>query len=96
MEPVIKGPEGTAPKITSAVVAVPRSGTRSTYLKTAGQTQAIPVGAFNWTVTILTGTATFDGVAVPAGFSAGDEGALLSALTVVMDTPGTAFMSWMT
>jgi len=96
METVMKGPEGVGAKVTQGVLAIPRSGTRSTYLKTAGQTQAIPVGAFNWTVTILTGTATFDGVAVPAGFSAGNEGALLSALTVVMDTPGTAFMSWMT
>lgn len=60
----------------------------------AGETQVIPVGAKGYSVSILTGTATIEGEAVPAGYSVGEEKKLLATVTVTCDTPGTATVSW--
>jgi len=65
-------------------------------LKTAGQSGTIPSGAKGWTFTVLTGTATFNGAAVPAGFSDSDVNTTAAAINYTMDSPGTAYVRYNT
>lgn len=65
-------------------------------LKTAGQSGTIPAGAKGWTFTVITGTATFGGAAVPAGFSDSDANTLAAAISYSFDTPGTGYVRWNT
>lgn len=65
-------------------------------LLTAGTNQIIPINAKGWSVTILTGTGTIGGLAVPAGFSDSDTNKLAATVTIATDTPGTAYVRWNT
>jgi hypothetical protein len=78
------------------VVSTPCKGVPHFAALAAGETGSIPVGAFNWTVTILTGTATIGGLTVPAGFSDSDAAELETAIEVVTGTPGTAYIRYST
>lgn len=61
----------------------------------ASTTQSIPIGAREWTITILTGTATFNGAAgLPAGFSDSGEAALVAAISITTDATSTAYVRW--
>lgn len=61
----------------------------------ASTTQAIPIGAREWTITILTGTATFNGAAgLPAGFSDSGEAALVAEISITTDATSTAYVRW--
>lgn len=62
----------------------------------ASDSRSIPVGAKGWTATILTGTGTIGGLAVPAGFSDGDPNTLLAAINVTTDGGSSAYVRWNT
>lgn len=62
----------------------------------ASDSRSIPVGAKGWTATILTGTGTIGGLAVPAGFSDGDSNTLLAAINVTTDGGSSAYVRWNT
>lgn len=78
------------------VKSTPCKGTPHFTALSAGGSTTIPAGAFAWTVTFLTGTGTIGGLAVPAGFSDSDAAQLLAAITITTDTPGTAYVRYMT
>ncbi len=48
-----------------------------------GNTAVIPVGAKGWTVSVLAGVATINGIQVPTGFSDSDTGTVATAITVI-------------
>ncbi len=76
------GPAGAT--VTATSVAVPQSTTGT-----------IPAGAKGWTFTILTGTATFNGVAsLPAGFSESDVNTLAASITYVTASASTAYVRY--
>lgn len=77
-------------------VATPCKGTPHFTALAAGSSASIPAGAFAWTVTFLTGTGTIGGLAVPAGFSDSDAAQLAAAIAITTDTPGTAYVRYMT
>ncbi len=84
---------GTPP--TGGIVVTPQSGTLSTFAKTAGQTETIPVGAFQIGVIILTGTGTVGGVDLPVGVPWNCEAKLAATVAVVCGSPGTARVSYL-
>ena len=89
-------PNAGKPNFAGAVIAMDDQVTNNFTLLTAGQSQVIPVGAKGWTATILTGTGTIGAKAVPAGFSDSDDNTLLATVTITTDTPGTAYVRWLT
>lgn len=59
--------------------------------------QVIPIGAKEWTVSVLTGTATVNGAAgCPAGFSDGSDKTLLNTVTITTAASSTAYVRWAT
>lgn len=63
----------------------------------ASTPQVIPIGAKEWTVTVLTGTATVNGAAAcPAGFSDGSTRTLLNTVTILTAAASTAYVRWAT
>lgn len=72
------------------------SGTFHGFAKTAGQTQTIPIGAFDGGVIILTGTGTVGGVDLPVGTPWNFASKLLAAVDVVCANPGTARIFYFT
>lgn len=87
----------TTPASITAVVT-PQSVTQATSVIVAASTsQVIPIGAKEWTVTVLTGTATVNGAAAcPAGFSDGSTKTLLNTVTVTCASASTAYVRWAT
>lgn len=72
------------PTVTSVSVAVPQS--------TSG---SIPAGAKGWTFTVLTGTATFNGVAgLPASFSDSDPNVTGAAISYATAGTSTAYVRY--
>ncbi len=62
-----------------------------------GTSQVIPKGAKEWTVTVLTGTATINGAAgCPVGFSDGSDKTLLNDVTITTASTSTAYVRWAT
>lgn len=77
-------PAGAPITINSA--AVPQSTTGS-----------IPIGAKGWTFTVLTGTATFNGVtSLPAGFSESDVNTLAAVISYTTASASTAYVRYNT
>lgn len=69
--------------------------TQNSFAVAASGTRNIPTGAKGWTVTILTGTATINGVAsLPAGFSDYSEKALVAGFDVVCASSSTAYVRY--
>lgn len=63
----------------------------------ASTSQVIPIGAKEWTVSVLTGTATVNGAAgCPAGFSDGSTQTLLNTVTITTAATSTAYVRWAT
>lgn len=59
--------------------------------------QVIPIGAKEWTVSVLTGTVTVNGAAgCPAGFSDGSDKTLLNTVTITTASSSTAYVRWAT
>lgn len=71
------------------------SGTPSIFSKTAGQTETIPVGAFNIGVMFLTGTGTIGGVSWPLLTPFNIDARIASTLAVVCGSPGTALVNYL-
>lgn len=77
-------PAGAPVTINSAAVAQSTTG-------------SIPIGAKGWTFTVLTGTATFNGVAsLPAGFSESDVNTLAAAISYTTASASTAYVRYNT
>lgn len=74
----------------------PPTGTPVFKAKIAGETEVIPVGAFDIGIIILTGTGTQNGVDLPAGIPQNFANKTATAITVVLGSPGTARISYMT
>jgi hypothetical protein len=70
----------------------PLSVHKNTVLMGASATHTIPSGSKGWFFAILTGTGTFDGVAVPTGFSLSDNNINLDTITVTTDGGSSAFL----
>lgn len=60
----------------------------------ASASYSIPISAKGWTVTFLTGTGTFGGQAVSAGFSDFDLGTLAVAIAVTTDSTSSAYVRY--
>lgn len=58
----------------------------------ASTSGTIPIGARGWTFAVLTGTGTFGGVAVAAGFSDCDTNTLKTAIAYTTDAASTAYV----
>lgn len=92
---IFAGLTDTQLRATPVPVSLP-AGTLSTFAKTAGQTETIPVGAFQIGVVILTGTGTVGGVDLPVGLPWNCEARLAATVAVVCGSPGTARVSYLT
>lgn len=57
-------------------------------------TATIPAGAKGWTITFLTGTGTWGGAAVAAGFSDSDPGTTANALNYATAAASTAVVRY--
>lgn len=88
----VTGPGG------SAIPVTPQSVTQQqSVIVPAGTSQVIPIGAKEWTVSVLTGTATVNGAAgCPAGFSDGSTQTLLNTVTITTAATSTAYVRWAT
>lgn len=86
------GPQAAA----AAVAVVPATITQqASIIVPASTTQSIPIGAREWTVTVLTGTATINGAAgLPAGFSDSGVSALTAPISVTTAATSTAYVRW--
>lgn len=73
----------------------PPSGTFSIFAKTAGQTETIPIGAFNIGIIFLTGTGTVGGVDLPVNVSLNIDAKTAAEIAVVCGSPGTARVSYL-
>ena len=62
----------------------------------AGDGGSIPVGAKGWTFTVLSGTATFGGVSVAAGFSDSDANTLVAAINYSIGASSSAYVRYNT
>lgn len=71
------------------------SGTLAIFAKTAGQTETIPVGAFQIGVIFLTGTGTIGGVDWPVGVPFNIEARTAATIAVVCGSPGTARVQYL-
>lgn len=61
----------------------------------ASASATIPAGARNWSVVVITGTATVGSAsALPAGFALNDAGPLNADLTVTTDAASTAYVQY--
>ncbi|MCK8235431.1 hypothetical protein, partial [Erwinia amylovora] len=60
-----------------------------------GQTETIPVGAFNIGIIFLTGTGTVGGVDLPVGTPMNIDGKIAATVAVVCGTPGTARVAYL-
>lgn len=72
------------------------SGTLTVRAKAAGETENIPVGAFQIGVIFNTGTGTINGVAWPTGLPFNIEARTAAAIAVVCGSPGTASINYLT
>lgn len=79
----------------SGVVIRYPSGTLSVFSKTAGQTETIPVGAFNIGILITSGTAMIGGVSWPVNTPFNLEARTAATITVVCGSPGTAVINYL-
>lgn len=71
--------------------------TQHSAVVSASGSGSIPIGAKNWSFTVLTGTATFNGAAsLPAGFSDSDTGVLAVAIAYSTDAASTAYVRYAT
>ncbi len=86
----------TAAQIAALSSPAEPSGTPSIFAKTAGQTETIPIGAFNIGVIINTGTGTIGGVAWPTGVPFNISAKTAATIAVVCATPGTASINYLT
>lgn len=71
------------------------SGTLSIFAKTAGQTETIPVGAFQIGVIFLTGTGTIGGVDWPVNLPFNLDVRTAAQIAVVCGSPGTARVQYL-
>lgn len=62
----------------------------------ASASGTIPSGAKGWTFTVVSGTATFGGVSVPAGFSDSDTNTLSSAISYSTSSASSAYVRYNT
>lgn len=60
----------------------------------ASQSFDIPAGSKGWSVSILAGTGTVGGAAVPLGFSDGDTNTTAAAITVTTGITSTAYVRY--
>jgi hypothetical protein len=60
----------------------------------ASASGTIPIGAKGWTFTVLSGTATFGGVPVSAGFSDSDPNILLAAISYSTGSASSAYVRY--
>lgn len=88
--PLTLGGDGTI-----SASSTPQSVTPHFVLLSASS-QVIPIDAKGWTVSILTGTGSIGGVAVPAGVSDSDTNTLFATVTIVADAASTAYVRWNT
>lgn len=74
------------------------AATVTPHFKTLGASasQVIPIGAKGYFATILTGTGTIGGEAVPAGVGVGSSNTLAATVTIATDSASSAFVSWET
>lgn len=72
------------------------TGTLTMVAATASSTTNIPIGAFNVGIIILTGTGTVGGVDLPALTPLNINDKLAAAVSVVLGSPGTARISYLT
>lgn len=72
------------------------SGTLTVRAKAAGETENIPIGAFQIGVIFNTGTGTINGVAWPTGLPFNIEARTAAAIAVVCGSPGTASINYLT
>lgn len=81
-----------------AIPVTPQSVTQQpSVIVPASTSQVIPIGAKEWTVSVLTGTATVNGAAgCPAGFSDGSTQTLLNTVTITTAATSTAYVRWAT
>lgn len=77
------------------VLAKPVAGTLAIFAKTAGQTETIPVGAFQIGVIFLTGTGTIGGVDWPLLTPFNIESRVAATIAVVCGSPGTARVQYL-
>lgn len=99
----LQGPSGGPAGLTDAqlratpvpVSSTPASGTLSIFAKTAGQTENIPVGAFNIGIIFLTGTGTVNGVDLPVNVPLNIDARTAAVIVVACGSPGTARISYL-
>jgi hypothetical protein len=75
-----------------SVTTVPATVTPTIIAVGASTTGTIPSGAKGWTITFLSGTGTFGGVAVTVGFSDSDPHILASNLVYVTGSASSAYV----
>lgn len=72
------------------------SGTLAIFAKTAGETETIPIGAFQIGIVFLTGTGTIGGVDWPVGVPLNIQARTAATIAVVCGSPGTARVQYLT
>lgn len=71
-------------------------GTPHVVLVAASGSQAIPIGAKEWSFVFLTGTGTVNGIAVPAGLGDSGQNKLAATITIATNAASTAYVRWNT
>lgn len=89
-------PQGNNIRVSGATLVGISAATPTFVAVTDGLELEIPIGAFRWSFTLLTGTATIGGLPVLAGFSDWDDAPILVAIPIVIGTPGTGYLRFMT